>query len=216
MEPIARPLRAVLASLAVLSVAAACGAPEAPNLDSPGTTIVCLGDSITYGVGAGSEESYPTRLAERLGVPVINAGVPGDTTAEGLARLDEVLAHDPWLVIIELGGNDLLRRLSVGEAERNLRAVVEGVLAAGAVPVLVELDGGSLLTDSLADVFEGLHEEYRVPMVEGVLDDVLRDGGLRADHIHPNAAGYRVLAEGVAEVVEPLLRARRERVREGA
>lgn len=216
MEPTARPLRAALASFALLWGTAACGAPDAPNLDSPGTTIVCLGDSITYGVGARPEESYPNRLAERLGVPVVNAGVPGDTTTEALARLDEVLARDPWLVIIELGGNDLLRRLSVDEAERNLRAVVEGVLAARAVPVLVELDGGSLLTDSLADVFERLQEEYRVPMVEDVLDDVLRDAGLRADHIHPNAAGYRVLADGVAEVVEPLLRARRERLREAA
>ena len=81
-----------------------------PNLDSPGTTIVAFGDSITYGVGASQAAAYPSALSRRLGVEVINAGVPGETSAEGLARLPEVLELDPWLVIIEFGGNDLLQR----------------------------------------------------------------------------------------------------------
>ena len=87
---------------------AACRS-KVPNLDSPGKTIVCLGDSITAGVGSGPGQTYPELLAGKLGVDVINEGVSGDTAAQGLARMDQVLADDPWLVIVELGGNDILR-----------------------------------------------------------------------------------------------------------
>lgn len=186
---------------------AACGPPDVPNLYGPGTTIVCFGDSITFGVGAGGEPTYPEHLAGHLGVPVINAGVPGDTTAEALTRLPEALDHDPWLVIVEVGGNDLLRRVPEERIEANLRAIVEGVLAAGAVPMLVELKGA--LLGSLEDEFERVANDYEVPLVEDALDDVLTDPRLKSDQIHPNAAGYEALAEAVAEEVEPLLRARR-------
>src|SRR5215470_11984607 len=128
-------------SLLLLFLLAACGGPP-PNLDSPGHTIVCLGDSITAGVGAAPQESYPSRLAERLGRPVVNAGVSGDTAAQGLARVSEVLDQDdPWLVIVELGGNDLLRQVPIEETEKSLRAVVERLLAAKVLPVLVEVRG---------------------------------------------------------------------------
>lgn len=179
-----------------------------PNLDSRGTTIVCLGDSITAGVGAGDAPTYPDLLAERLGVEVVNAGVPGDTAEGALARLPQALAEDPWLVIVEVGGNDILRRVPRAQTEAALRGLVEGVLAAGAVPMLVEIHapfGG------LGAVFARLGDEYDVPVVEDVLPDILRDDALKSDPIHPNAAGYRQLAEAVAEEVEPLLAARRER-----
>src|SRR4051794_17423393 len=99
---------------------AACG-PKAPNLDSPGKTIVCFGDSITAGIGAEPGPPYPDLLAARLGTPVINAGVPGDTAEEGLARVDAALAQNPWLVIVELGGNDILRRVPPERTEAALR-----------------------------------------------------------------------------------------------
>src|SRR5262245_39853799 len=87
--------------LPLLLLLAACR-PDVPNLDSPGRTIVCLGDSITAGVGSGPGEAYPELLAAKLGTQVINEGISGDTTAGGLARVDDVLAKDPWLVIVEL------------------------------------------------------------------------------------------------------------------
>ncbi len=193
--------------MAVLAlVLTACGAPDVPNLGSSGTTIVCLGDSITAGVGAGEDSGYPELLARRLGVPVVNAGVPGDTTADALARLPDALSRDPWLVIVEVGGNDLLRRVPEERIEANLRRIVEGVLEAGAVPMLVELEGS--LVGNLEDVFERLEDDYEVPLVEDVLDEVLSDPRLKSDRIHPNAAGYARLAEEVAKEVEPLLAAR--------
>lgn len=179
-----------------------------PNLDSKGTTIVCFGDSITAGVGAGGAPTYPDLLAQRLDADVVNAGFPGATAADLLARLPETFAHDPWLVIVEAGGNDMLRRVPVAQTEAAVRGLVQGVLAAGAVPMLVEIGapfGG------LGDLFVRVGEEYDVPVVEDVLPEILLDRTLKSDEIHPNAAGYERLAAAVAEEVEPLLAARAER-----
>jgi acyl-CoA thioesterase I len=194
-------------ALPLLLLLAACG-PDVPNLDSPGRTIVCLGDSITAGVGSGPGEAYPELLAARLGTPVVNAGVPGDTTALGLARVDQVLAEDPWLVIVELGGNDVLRQVPPQQTEQSLRLILDRLLAARVVPVLVEMDapfGGSYL-----EIYERLGKEYNVPVVEEVLGEILRDRSLKSDNIHPNARGQQVLAEAVAEEIEPLIAARRK------
>ncbi len=194
----------LLCSLALL---AACR-DLPPNIDSRGTTIVCLGDSITAGVGAGEAPNYPDGLAERLAADVVNAGVPGDTAEAALARLPEALAQDPWLVIVEVGGNDILRGVPRERTEAAVRGLVEGVLEAGAVPMLVEIRapfGG------LGDLFDRVADDYDVPLVEEVLADILFDSALKSDEIHPNAAGYAKLAEAVAAEIEPLLAARRQR-----
>ena len=181
---------------------------EIPNLDSPGTTIVAFGDSITAGYGAeGPGTTYPERLAERIGRPVINAGVPGDTTADALARIELVLAHDPWLVIVELGGNDLLRQTPIERVEANLTAIVERLLAARIAVVLVEIHG-PFGGGRYADLFERLGEKYHVPVLEDALPDILSDPKLKSDEIHPNAAGYAKLAEAVSEELEPILKRR--------
>ncbi len=157
-------------------------------------------------MGADGAPTYPDLLAQRLDADVVNAGYPGATAADLLARLPEALAHDPWLVIVEAGGNDMLRRVPVGETEAAVRGLVQGVLAAGAVPMLVEIRapfGG------LGDLFVRLGDEYDVPVVEDVLPEILLDPRLKSDEIHPNAAGYERLAAAVADEVEPLLDARR-------
>ena len=181
---------------------------EIPNLDSPGTTIVAFGDSITAGYGAeGPGTTYPERLADRIGRPVINEGVPGDTTADALARIEPVLAHDPWLVIVELGGNDLLRQTPIERVEANLTAIVERLLAARIAVVLVEIHG-PFGGGRYADLFERLGEKYHVPVLEDALPDILSDPKLKSDEIHPNAAGYAKLAEAVSEELEPILKRR--------
>jgi acyl-CoA thioesterase I len=193
----------------LLLLLASCG-PDVPNLDSPGKTIVVLGDSIASGVGSGRGEAYPDLLAARFGTEdVVNAGVSGNTTADGLARIDEVLAEDPWLVIVELGGNDLLRRVPPEQTEKSLREILDRLVAARVVPVLVELDapfGGRYL-----EIYERLGDEYQVPVVEDTLGEILRDPSLKSDTIHPNAAGQKVLAEAIVEEIEPLIEARRKR-----
>jgi acyl-CoA thioesterase I len=194
-------------ALPLLLLLAACR-PDVPNLDSPGRTIVCLGDSITAGVGSNPGEAYPELLAARLGTEVVNAGVSGETAAEGLARVDQVLAENPWLVIVELGGNDLLRRVPPEQTEQSLRAILDRLVAARVVPVLVELDapfGGRYL-----EIYERLGNEYHIPVVEDAVGEILRDRALKSDTIHPNAQGQKVLAEAIAEEIEPLIKARRK------
>jgi acyl-CoA thioesterase I len=189
-------------------VLAGCGG-EVPNLDSRGSTIVCLGDSVTAGVGAGRGEGYPALLEAALGVEVIDAGVSGDTSADGRARLDQALAADPWLVVVALGGNDLLRRRPIEATEADLAAIVEGVLAAGAVPLLVEVRGP--FGGGAGAMFARLGKRYGVPVVTDVVGEVLSDRRLKSDSIHPNAAGYAAIAAALAEAIEPLVAERRRR-----
>lgn len=196
--------------LPLLLSLAGCGvaADEIPNLDSPGQTIVCLGDSITSGVGATPETAYPSLLTSRLGTEVINQGVPGDTTEEGLARVEDVLAEDPWLVIVELGGNDILNRVPPERTEAALRQIVQRLLAANVAVVLIELEVP--FAGRYAEIYNRIGDEYDVPVIDDVLGEILTDASLKADPIHPNSRGHEVLAAALAEELEPILEARRE------
>ena len=202
-------MKAFAALLALLVVSCGPSAEEIPNLDSPGKTIVCLGDSITSGVGAAPGQPFPVLLAEKIGTEVINAGVPGDTSEGGLARVDEVLAHDPWMVIVELGGNDILNQVPPERMEAALRQILDRLLAARVVPVLVEIEVP--FAGRYSDVFERLDVDYAIPVVEETLGQILVDPALKSDPIHPNSAGHVKLAEAVADVVEPILEARSSR-----
>jgi len=190
------------------SAAGVAGCRRAPpNLDSPGTAIVCLGDSITAGVGATEGHGYPEVLAARLGKGVLNDGVPGDTAAGGLARLPQVLAQDPWLVIVELGGNDILRQVPVESTEEALDGIVRQLLAARVLPVLVAVEGP--FGGRHGEMYARLGKRYRVPVVRDILRQILLDPSLKADEVHPNDLGHARLAEAVAATVEPLLRQHR-------
>lgn len=200
------------ARLLLLLLLASCSRPaaEVPHLRNPGKTIVCLGDSITSGVGAEPGKAWPDLLAARLGVEVINAGVPGNTTEEGLARVGEALGHDPWLVIVELGGNDILRQVPPERTEMALRAILDQLLEAGVVPLLVEMEAP--FAGRYNDVFARLADSYEsIPVVEDTLGEILVDPALKSDPIHPNGRGHEVLAEAIAEEVEALLAARGKR-----
>lgn len=198
-----------LTTFAVVALAVvACGG-GAPTYDPlpPGTVVLAFGDSVTYGTGAGRDNGYPVRLAELTGWEVVNAGIPGDTAKNARHRIDEVLDEvRPALAIIELGGNDFLRRSQPSLVKEDLRAIINTVRAAGAIPVLVAVPQVSLFgaaTGTLGDakIFEELAEEERVVLIEGVFARVLSDAALRADRIHPNAEGYRVMAQGFADAL---------------
>ena len=198
----------VLRSLVLIVPLLGACRPDVPNLDSRGRTIVVLGDSIAAGFGSGAGEAFPDLLAEKLGTEVVNAGVSGNTTADGLRRVDEAMDEDPWMVIVELGGNDILRRVPPEQTEANLRRILERVIAGRAVPVLVEIDAP--FAGRYREIYERLGDELDVPVVEDVVGEILRDPSLKSDQIHPNAAGQRKLAEGIAEEIQPLLAAHRK------
>ncbi|MCH7960309.1 MAG: arylesterase [Candidatus Hydrogenedentes bacterium] len=177
------------------------------NLNSTGSRIVCLGDSITKGYGATPGNDYPSILSSLLGVPVINAGVNGDTTAGALARLQrDVLDRDPMLVIVELSGNDLVRRVPKIETERNLDRIVKQCIEHGAMVVLVHCKFGILLSDPYLETHQTIAEARGTLLVENALRGIFGNPARSVDQIHPNDEGYALLAERVFAVVEPLLR----------
>lgn len=172
----------------------------------PDSVVLAFGDSVTYGTGAGSGEDFPSRLAALSGWRLINAGIPGDTADRARQRLGRALDEDrPRLVILEIGGNDFLRRRPMAAVKEDIRAMIRAVRAAGAVPVLVAVPAptvmGALGGLDDAPLYAELAEEEDVPLIEDVFAEVLSEPGLRADPIHPNAAGYRRLADGIAEAL---------------
>jgi len=160
--------------------------------------VVAFGDSITFGAGATPQESYPAILEKIIGRKVVNAGLPGEVTAGGLARLPKVLEQEkPALVIICLGGNDLLRSMSKKQAADNIREMVRLIRKHGAAVVLIGVPalGLSVSPDPL---YREIAEKMNVSLEEKTLSEILADSAFKADLIHPNAAGYRRLAEAVA------------------
>jgi lysophospholipase L1-like esterase len=171
---------------------------------APGATVLALGDSITHGSGAPAEASYPAVLAALTGWHVVNGGVPGDTSAQALARLPELMAeHTPALVIASIGGNDFLRRLPEADTRENLRRIVELARSGGAQVLLVAVPRPSMAAaavGSLSDhaMYEEVAEAMDVPLHRDGWSRVLADEALRSDRIHANARGYRQFAEGLA------------------
>ena len=200
----------LFASAVLVALAIACGRDDFErirNLRSVGASVICFGDSLTEGVGAGSGEDYPTVLSRHLAVPVVNAGVRGDTTAQALERVSEsVLSKNPRLVVILLGGNDFLRRVPLHNTRKNLEEIVRRVQAAGAMVAIVGMRLG-LFTDEYAAIFEETAQQFGALYIPAVTKGILSDAALRSDPIHPNGAGYRLVAERIAEKITPLLRA---------
>lgn len=195
-----------LLALLALLLAACSDAPRHESLPD-GSVVLAFGDSVTHGTGAPEGADYPRHLAALSGWQVINAGVPGDTAQAARKRLPGLLrAHQPQLVIVELGGNDFLRKRPDHAVEADLRAILAQVAEHGALPVLVAVPRLSLLRASVgalndASLYADLAQEADVLLVPDVFSDILSNADLRADTIHPNAAGYRLLAEGIAEVL---------------
>lgn len=192
----------LVAALIVLVVAACSGGGgELPKL-APGDVILAFGDSLTFGTGASREESYPAALSRRIGFEVVNAGVPGEVSAKGLKRLPKVLDQvRPKLVILCLGGNDMLRRQDLAQTEENLKQMVRLIRAQGAAVVMLGVPEPGLFL-STADVYERVASELLVPLEDDIIPDLLGDNQYKSDYIHPNAAGYSRLAEAVEALLK--------------
>lgn len=162
-----------------------------------GGTIIAFGDSLTFGTGAGRGEDWPSVVSELCNCEIINKGVPGETTGQALSRVQrDVLALNPRVVIIGLGGNDVLQRLSTDNLFSNLRQIIETVQASGAVVILLGLDG-FLLASDLGDGYKKLARETGSVYVSDILAGILTNSRLKSDQIHPNAEGYRMIADRI-------------------
>lgn len=193
--------RFFLAALAALWLGG-CGndVPRIGKLGA-GDIVLAFGDSLTYGTGAKAEESYPAVLGQLIGRTVVRAGVPGEQTAGGLARLPEVLdEHRPKLVIVCLGGNDMLRKGTAANIEANLREILKTIKSRGHDALLIGVPAPAVITRP-PDFYSKLAKEFRIPYEGDIVTSVLYKSELKSDPIHPNAAGYRKMAEAVAELL---------------
>jgi lysophospholipase L1-like esterase len=175
--------------------------PEAARPTS-GERIIAFGDSLVQGVGASPGRDMVSILSRRLGVPIVNAGRSGDTTGAALARLDSaVLSRNPRIVMVLLGGNDMLRRVPRATMFENLDAIVTRIRARGAAVILVSVEIG-FGTGVDGRSYEELAERTSSALVRDVLDGIFGRQALMADGIHPNDRGYEI----VADRIEPALR----------
>ncbi len=175
------------------------------NAPPPAGPIVAFGDSLTAGAGAGRNEAYPEVLARLIGRPVINRGVGGDTIESAAGRVErDVLAEGPGVVIVLLGGNDILRRLDLDRSFDELERVVRRIQASGAMVVLVGLRPFSPV-GGVGGRYSALARRTGCVYVDDILDGIFANPRMMADQIHPNAAGYALMAERIAEALRPHL-----------
>ena len=180
-------------------------APEVKNLDSRGGSIICLGDSLTSGVGAEPGQDYPSLLSGYLNRKVINAGVSGDTTRDALKRIKkDVMEQNPQMVIIILGGNDFLQKLPKEETFQNLEKIVDLVQSGGAAVTLAEVKTG-LLNNPYLSGFRNLARQKKTLLIPNILKGIVGNPDLMSDTIHPNARGYAVMAKRIYETIKPYL-----------
>ncbi len=185
-----------LALILLVSVLAACGGSS--NSLTPlsnDATILAFGDSLTFGTGTTPDKSYPAVLQELSGRKVINAGVPGELSAEGLVRLPGLLEeHDPDLLVLIHGGNDMLRKKNLDKAAENLKSMINLSRSKGVQVVMMAVPNPTLIL-SPAEFYEVVAEETGVPIETDAIADVLQFPANKSDTVHPNAKGYRQMAE---------------------
>lgn len=200
-------MKKLLLVICLLVQFTACGRnPHFASLPAQ-ANVVILGDSLTFGTGANSGEDYPSILASKTGWHIVNAGVPGNTSSNGLERLPAILEGDKIdLLIVELGGNDFIHRVPVNETSENLKTILAQTKARQ-IPTLLlaipEFSPFGAAVGHLSDhpIYEKIADETATPLVEDVFSDVLGNNALKSDPIHPNAEGYRLVAEKLQQAL---------------
>ena len=174
------------------------------NYPSSGTEIIAFGDSLVAGIGATGGNDFVSLLSKQIGQAIINLGVPGDTTADGLARIHELDQYSPKVVLLLLGGNDHLKKVPIETTFGNLGKIIEYIHSRGAIVLLLGVKG-NLFGDKFEPEFEKLRDMYKTAYVSNVLDGLFRNPKLMDDAIHPNDAGNKIIAERIYPALVPLL-----------
>lgn len=180
----------------------ACGDPT-PQLErlSDDAVILAFGDSLTYGTGANKEESYPSVLENTINRKVINAGVPGELSVQGLKRLPKFLEkYQPDLLILCHGGNDILQKHDLAKAESNIRQMI--ILAENKnIPVILlgVPEPGLFLND--ADLYNNIADNTRVTFIPNLIAKILSDASMKSDPVHPNNIGYSKMASALTSTL---------------
>lgn len=182
-------------TLSILLVACS-SQPQLPRL-SAHATILAFGDSLTYGTGAEPSQAYPKVLESLSSFKVVNAGAPGEVTAAGLSRLEQVLEEtQPELMLLGHGGNDLIRKTGDQNAASNLRAMIKLTQQRGISVILIAVPRPTIVLKEPRFYLQ-IAKEFNIPILTGVLPKILRKSSMKSDAIHPNDKGYQLLAESL-------------------
>lgn len=184
-----------------LSLLVVCGCgPREAALPSD-AVVLAFGDSITEGYGADASQSYPAVLETVLGCKVINEGASGEVSSQGVVRLPDLLRrHKPAVVVICYGGNDFLRGVPDDEVARNLQRMLDACRGAGAKAALLGVPKPGLFLRAVP-LYAELAKRNGLPIDAKIISRVLSSSTLKSDLIHPNAEGYRRIAEAVSKLV---------------
>jgi lysophospholipase L1-like esterase len=186
----------------IVIIAATIITKTSAKIDIPqDAVILAFGDSLTAGYGASKDESYPAQLSKILNMQVINAGISGEVSREGMARLPALLDEiNPDVVILCHGGNDILRNYNLQETKQNLAYMINLIRSKNANVILLGVPSFNGLFVGVNDIYDELSKEYDVIYEDAILPKIIKSPALKSDQIHPNAAGYRLMAESLAEL----------------
>jgi len=190
--------------LVCLALLSACSRsiPQLPPLERD-AVLLAFGDSLTFGTGARADGGYPAQLARLTGLTVINAGTPGELADDGLERLEGLLdKHSPQLLILCHGGNDLLRKRDFRSIQASLERMVRTSRAKGIPVLLLGVPRPALFGLESAELYYSLAERLQLPLEAEIIPEVLSQRDLKSDQIHPNAEGYRRIAEAVFQLLQ--------------
>ena len=166
------------------------------------STILSFGDSLTYGFGASVDSSYPSFMQNKIGFRVINAGVNGELSGEGLKRLPKLLEHKPELVILCHGGNDILQNLSQDKLKDNLLKMIKLIKNSGSEVLLVAVPDFNMLSFKSLSIYEEVADESGVMLEDEVLTYIELHRALKSDYVHPNEKGYEMMADSFIKVLK--------------
>ena len=192
---------AALLLLAIGLGACSDSKPQLPLL-SADAVILAFGDSLTFGTGANSEQSYPAELARLTGLTVINAGIPGEVTAQGVRRLPALLdRYKPQLLLLCHGGNDLLRKIGTAMTRDNIEKMISEADQRNIPTLLIGVPQPALMFLEAAPIYNEIAEQHGLVYEGEILPQVEADNKLKSDRIHPNAAGYRRMADAISQLL---------------
>lgn len=180
--------------------------PKHKTITNTSGPIVFFGNSITVGQGAKVGEDFPTLIGKALNVPIINAGVSGNTTYDALLRIDkDVLSHNPSMVVVELGGNDLLLNEKSEVTKKNLDLIVSKIKPSGAKIVILGIKF-FLFNENYETDLQNIAKKYNTTYVPDILEGIITNQNLKYDDIHPNAKGYQKIADKLIPILAPLIK----------
>ena len=187
----------ILLISAALTFTVSCSdTPQLQRLDE-NTTVLAFGDSLTYGTGTSRDKAYPAVLETLIDRKVINAGVPGEISANGLSRLPNLIKqHQPGLIIICHGGNDILLKLDLNKTRNNIQKMIDLAKQNKSQVLLIGVPKFGLFLDS-SPIYQTLADNNQAPIANDILGDILGKLSLKSDHVHPNTKGYQLLAEHI-------------------